>query len=173
MNKKTRILTILLVAATLAVWYLAFYDASEKSAPNKAFSPYASLARDDTLFAVEMFETDPGTPRAGEVETYEHAKGGVYLLLVPRYAEASIRIEEMEIDLKESKFVPAGVLLETESTGDYALLLRAALPEGGPQLRATVAHGGQSAAYEPTYDGSDDTAYPVVRNGYILWNTIR
>lgn len=166
-RKKIIACLVVLVAAILCVGYVA----TSGSNVNKAFSKFESGAAGDTILAVEISGNEPGGSSAGKQEIFEHSKSpySSYIRLVPRYAESSVKIEEMGIDLEKSLFVPTGVLFETKSTDDYVLLLRTDLPEGGPNLRVTVEHKGKTAVYEPVFDGSDDTVYPITRNGYVLY----
>ncbi len=152
-------------------------DAAPNQSQPEAYTPNKALeaiglpdsATGDILAVIKIFYQSSGAQElAAAVETYTHQDWGAYLYIVPRYAGSKIVVESMAYDQARREFLPDGVLFESTATEDYALQLQTDLPEGGPQLRVTISCGGQSAVYEPTYDGRGDTPYPVKKGRILL-----
>ncbi len=140
-------------------------------APNKALEAAGLLGSvdDEVLAAVRIYYYEPAPQElAATVESYLHQEWGAYLYILPRYAGSELTIESMVFDEARSAFLPDRELFASTAGEDYALLLRADLPEGGPQLRVTIRYDGQEAIYEPTYDGRGDIVYPFKKGRVLL-----
>lgn len=77
--------------------------------------------------------------------------------MVPSHEGTRITLEAMTFDEKKENFVPSEVLYDKVSQAGYALHIKAIRPEGGPQLRLTVAYGDRSVEYYITYNGNTGT----------------
>ncbi len=125
-------------------------------APIAQFTSPADAA-DGTLAVILNFPDDEVLRAYPNLEVYEHDQSGESLLLVPSHEGTRIMLEEMIFDEKKENFVPSKVLYDKVSQAGYALHIKAIRPEGGPQLRLTVAYSDRSVEYYITYNGNTGT----------------
>lgn len=121
----------------------------------------------------ELAAVTPAGAEGSALQILDDSDGVYYdeLLIVPRFGDCKLTVEEVEFDEETGAFVPTGqVLGGMDGTGSDpsqavgGLLIRSLLPEGIPNKQVVVSRGDRTGAFLLGYDGKGDGIY-YIRTG--------